>query len=254
VKIKDTDITDAFCDGDVWAYRIGYSSQHEPPETPAPWFTIKWAIHETIDKVKRKYPNANIWICLTDEKENYRKAVAVTAQYKGGRISTKPYFWRKIRDTFYKDARCIASVGEEADDVMSKKLMESPYHACVTVDKDLKNTPGTHWNDHTGVGAHVTPAMAYHNFYTQLLTGDQVDNIKGCPRIGKVKAMEILTGCRTPEEYECRVGLAYATAKGVTDPESRMIEMGQLLWMRRVDGEMWNLRANGFTTREVVGG
>ena len=49
------DIEQAYCDGDIWAYRIGYSTQHEPGTTPAPWFTVKWAIHETIDKVKRKF-------------------------------------------------------------------------------------------------------------------------------------------------------------------------------------------------------
>lgn len=243
-----------FCDGDVWSYRIGYSSQHTPPETPAPWFTIKWAIHETIDKVQRKFPNAKVWITMTDEKENYRKAVAVTATYKGGRISTKPFFWRKIRNWIYEQDECILSVNEEADDIMSKRLMESRYHACVSVDKDLKNTPGVHWNDHTGIHIEVTPAMAYRNFYTQLLTGDQVDNIKGCPRIGKVKATTLLAGCRTPDEYERVIGLTYAVAKEVDDPEARMIEMGQLLWMRRLDNEMWDLRANGFTTREIVGG
>jgi len=252
--IKDRDITDAYCDGDVWAYRIGYSSQHTPPETPAPWFTIQWAIDETIDKVQRKFPNAKVHICMTDEKENYRKEVAVTAKYKGGRISTKPYWWRKIRDYFYSHPSVVVSVGEEADDVMSKKLMKSPYHACVSVDKDLKNTPGVHWNDHTGHSEYVTPAGAYRRFYMQLLTGDQVDNIKGCPRIGKVTAQHLLMECRTPEDYERVIGLTYACAKGVDDPEAMMIEMGTLLWMRRLPDEMWGLRANGFTTKEHVGG
>lgn len=253
MKVKQEEVTDVFCDGDVWCYRLAFSSQHEPPETPAPWFTIKWAIHETLDKVSRRYPNAKIHICLTDEHKNYRKAIAVTALYKGGRISTKPYWWRKVRDWFMADPRVNISVNEEADDVMSKKLMESPYHVCCTVDKDLKNTPGSHWNDRTGAHIVVTPAMAYRNFYMQLLTGDQVDNIKGCPRIGKAKAETIVRGCKTPEEYECAVGLAYACSKPVDDPEGRMVEMGRLLWMRRLDDEMWDLRANGFTTKEHVG-
>lgn len=253
-----------FCDGDVWCYRLAFSSQHEPPDPPAPWFTIKWAIHETLDKVKRRFPNAAIHICMTDEHRNFRKEIAVTSKYKGGRVSVKPYWWRKVRDFFLNDTRCILSVNEEADDVMSKKLMESPYHACVSIDKDLKNTPGTHWNDHTGKGMHVTTHIAYRLFYTQLLTGDQVDNIKGCHRIGKAKAATMLEGCKTPEEYECVVGLAYSTVKGWkgedgewvenNDPEALVIEMGRLLWMRRVDDEMWNLRANGFTTKEHVGG
>jgi hypothetical protein len=245
------EITEVYCDGDVWTYRIGFSSQHEPPDPPAPWFTIKWAIHETIDKVKRKYPNAKIYIALTDEKHNYREAIAVTTKYKGGRNAPKPYYWRKIRDYFYTHDDVIVSVNEEADDVMSKALMKGHHVACCTVDKDLKNTPGTHFNDKTGVEVKVLPLQAYRNFYIQMLTGDQIDNIKGCPGIGKTTAPRILKDCKSPEEFERVVGLCYASAKGVDDPEARMIEMGRLLWMRRVDDEMWDLRANGFTTKEV---
>lgn len=251
--IPAEEVTEAWCDGDVWCYRIAHSSQHEPPQPPAPWFTIKWAIHETLDKVRRKYPNAEIYITMTDEHNNYRKDIAKTATYKGGRISVKPYWWRRLRDHFYNDPRCLLSVNEEADDLMSMALMNNPKAVCITVDKDLKNTPGRHWNDHTGLEVQMTPAASYRSFYTQLLTGDQVDNIKGCPRIGKTKAPEILQGCKTPEDFECAVGLAYACAKGVDDPEARMIEMGQLLWMRRIEGEMWNLRSNGFTTKETPG-
>lgn len=251
--VKPEEITEVYCDGDVWCYRIGFSTQHQPHETPQPWFTIKWAIHETLERVRRKFPNATLYVCMTDERHNFRESIAVTTEYKGGRVTSKPYYWRKIRDWFYKQDNVIVSVNEEADDLMSKALMRSRYHACVSVDKDLKNTPGFHFDDFTGVEIIVTPTQAYRRFYTQLLTGDQVDNIKGCPRIGKVKAAAILQGCRTPEEFERAVGLAYACAAGVDDPEARMIEMGRLLWMRRVDGEIWNLRANGFTTKEVVG-
>ena len=250
-----------YCDGDVWSYRIGYSCQHEPPAPPPPWFTIKWAIDETIDKVQRTFPNANIIITMTDEVHNYRIGVSDLVKYKGGRISTKPYFWRKIRDYFYSLPNVVVSENEEADDLMSKALMKGSHVACVSVDKDLKNTPGVHFNDMSEQLIHVNPAQAYRNFYMQLLTGDQIDNIKGCPRIGKTKAAELLRDCRTPEEFECVIGLAYASAKGyklkdgtfvpMDDPEARMIEMGQLLWMRRVDDEMWNLRANGFTTKDT---
>ncbi len=244
----NVDVKEAYCDGDIWTYRIGFSVQHEPPHPPAPWFSVKWAIHETLDKVRRKYPNAKIYICLTDEKENYRIPIAVTRKYKGGRNAPKPYYWRKIRDYFEGLDECIMSVNEEADDVMSKALMSRPDVVCVSEDKDLKNTPGLHYNDKTGKELIINEAQAYRLFYTQLLTGDNVDNIPGCPRIGKTKAPLLLQGCQTPEEYERCVGLAYACAKGVDDPEAMMLEMGRLLWMRRVDDEMWNLRANGFTT------
>lgn len=252
-------IEEAYCDGDIWNYRIGFSVQHEPPQPPAPWFTVKWAIHETIDKIRRKYPNAEIFVCLTDTKNNYRLDLARTRKYKGGRNAPKPYYWRKIRAYFESLGNVIVSVNEEADDVMSKAIIRNPKAVCVSEDKDLKNTPGVHYNDKTGREVVINDPQAYRNFYTQLLTGDNVDNIPGCPGIGKGKAVQLLQSCRTPEEFEKAIGLAYACAKGWkdqitgewidnTDPEAFMIEQGRLLWMRRQDDEMWDLRANGFTT------
>lgn len=254
MKYVDLTVTDAYCDADVWAYRIGFSVQHTPPQPPQPWFTVEWAIFETIDKVQRAFPNAKIHLCMTDEVNNFRKEIAKTSVYKGGRSLPKPYYWRRIRDFMYDMPEVVVSENEEADDVMSKSLMNNRNGVVVSIDKDLKNTPGKHFNDSTGVFVKVTPAQAYRNFYTQLLTGDDIDNIKGCPNVGKVKAAAILKGCRTPEEFECAVGLAYACSKKVDDPEARMVEMGRLLWMRRKDGELWDLRANGFTTLEVQRG
>ena len=235
----------AYCDGDVWAYRLGFSCGDNP------WFTVLWAYEDTLDKVQKKYPDAKIVVCLTDEKENFRKGVAKTRPYKGGRVSSKPKWWRDLRNHMYEQDNVLLSVNEEADDVMSKALVEYGDKAvCVTIDKDLKNTYGLHYNDFTGVEVRVNQSQAYVNFYTQLLVGDTVDNIQGLKGWGVVKASKLLDGCMSPMEYERRIGLAYACSPYIDDPEARMIEMGQLLWMRRVDNEMWNLRVNGFKTEE----
>ena len=248
--LKSKDVEEAWCDGDIWNYRIGFSVQHKPPDPPAPWFTVKWAIDETIDKVRRKYPNAKIVITLTDEHHNYREGIAITKKYKGGRNNPKPYYWRQIRDYLEALPNTVVSVNEEADDLMSKALASGRKVVCVSEDKDLKNTSGLHYNDKSGVELWVTVPQANRNFYTQLLTGDTVDNIQGCPNVGKTKVGTLFEGISSIEDYECLVGYQYAVAKfkGVTihDPEARMIEMGRLLWMRRSDDEMWDLKANGF--------
>ena len=252
--LKSKDVLEAWCDGDIWNYRIGFSVQHKPPQPPAPWFTVKWAIDEAIDKVKRKYPNAKVIITLTDEHNNYRSGLSVTRKYKGGRVSVKPYYWRKIRDHLEAMDCTIVSQNEEADDLMSKALASGRKVVCVSEDKDLKNTSGLHFNDKTGRELWVTVPMARRNFYTQCLVGDTVDNIQGCPSVGKAKAVKLLEGVEAIEDYECIVGFQYAIAKlrGTTidDPEARLIEMARLLHMRTKDGEMWNLKANGGFTYE----
>jgi hypothetical protein len=252
-SLTNEDVEHAFCDGDVWAYRIGFAGQHTPPAQPFPWFTVVWGLDETIDKVKRKYPKAKIHICMTDEKNNYRESIAVTSKYKGGRLSSKPYWWRKLRDHIYTLDETIVSVNEEADDIMSKGLVKYGDKAvCVTVDKDLKNTFGRHFNDSTGVEVIISPERAYQNFYTQMVVGDRVDNIQGLKGHGVVSAWHLFEDCKTPEEYEEALLPVYDEVYG--NGEEVMIEMGRLLWMRRVDDELWDLRKNGFTTIEGADG
>jgi len=248
-KVNPLNIRRVFCDGDIWAYRVGFIAQHEPPESPTPWFMVQEQAQLCIDNVQQKFPKADIIVCLTDPNHNYREQIAVTRPYKGTRHAPKPYWWKDLRAWFGSLDNTVMSDNEEADDVMSKVLMVDPKHTAIcTEDKDLKNTPGIHFNDKTGVIENVTPAQAYRNFYTQLLTGDTVDNIPGCPGVGKAKAVSALVDCRSPEEFERVIGNLYANK--VEDPEAMMVEMGRLLWMRRQDDEMWDLRANGFTTKE----
>ena len=71
-------------------------------------------------------------------------------------------------------------------------------------------------------------------FYTQILTGDSADNIKGIRRVGPVKAGKILEGLTTEQElYE-------ACVKAYDGDTERVLENARLLWLRRYEGELWN--------------
>jgi 5'-3' exonuclease len=70
-------------------------------------------------------------------------------------------------------------------------------------------------------------------FYTQLLTGDKVDNIHGVHKVGPVKALKILEGATTEQEMWERCLEAY---EGDYD---RAVMNGRLLWLRRVEGQIW---------------
>ena len=58
----------------------------------------------------------------------------------------------------------------------------------VSLDKDLKQVPGLHYNFVKKEFDTVTPQQGLINFYTQFLVGDTSDNIRGCTGIGPVKA------------------------------------------------------------------
>jgi len=129
-----------------------------------------------------------------------------------------------------------------------------------TRDKDALTVPGWLYNPSTMLEPEwISIKTARHYFWTMALTGDVVDAIQGCPRIGKKKAVHILEGCKTDEDYWKAVirqyNLSYEKkldADGYfhyehcytgeiikKTPEEIAIEMCTLLHMLRYEGEIW---------------
>lgn len=97
----------------------------------------------------------------------------------------------------------LAVRGLEADDVVaisSGALQESSRvrePVVISPDKDLLSVPGLVYsplNASAGI-VEVTPEEADTAHLYQTLVGDAVDNYKGCPGIGKVKARKVLERC-----------------------------------------------------------
>src|SRR5690606_16202563 len=65
---------------------------------------------------------------------------------------------------------------------------------------------------------------------SQLLTGDQVDNIKGCPRVGPVEAYKVLGALTTEDEMRDAVANLYFLKCGDKWREA-MTENARLLWL-----------------------
>ena len=170
-------------------------------------------------------------------KENFRERIATIKPYKENRSGQdKPYHFDLIRDWLLDKPYTIVSVDEEADDVISKAMIAG--HVGASPDKDLNNTPGSHYNFRTGQLYEVSEAEARHNFYTQMLVGDTADNIPGIKGIGPKTAAKLLLHCESNEEYEEVIYRQYT--KHYHQPIDSMREVGQLLWMRRQDGELYN--------------
>jgi len=162
-------------------------------------------------------------------------------QYKGHRDpNDKPKQEKELREYLirYWDAEVVD--GEEADDRVSYMQCMAQEPTCiVTIDKDLLNTPGWHYNYDKKTLFEITTEEADYNFALQLLTGDATDNIPGIKGVGAKTARKILPEERRNEWKDIVVG-AYKDAYP-EDWEETLIRNGRLLWMRREPEQMWDL-------------
>lgn len=178
-------------------------------------------------------------------------------EYKANRLdTTKPRHLKAMQEYLVDRYRAITSEGCEADDLMGIEqcLSEEGTTTIVSLDKDMLMIPGNHYSWHIEGGTQekrwvkearrqlVEPLEGLRWFYTQLLTGDPSDNIKGCPGVGKVGAMKMLGPLETEQEMFNRVRDAYGC-------DEAMLMNGRVLWIQRRPNQLWEFP---FETEENV--
>ena len=169
--------------------------------------------------------------------------------YKGHRSNEKPPLFERLFSYLVREYNALESVDQEADDAIGieafrRMSMESKYIICTT-DKDMKQIPGPHYNYHakSRVGFNTTTDEADHFLYSQIISGDPTDNIKGLFRVGEKTAMKWLSSCTNNiESYEI-VAQAWQNAHP-EDWEQRMTECAQLVYIRRKPREMWQIESH----------
>ena len=221
----------AIVDADLLIYRIGHASNGVGGK-----FAIRM-MADFVEDMCYNFVKADYVEGYLTGSDNYRHAIAKTAPYKGNRKGDKPVHYDLLRE-YLRDAWNFPIVeGQEADDAVGIKAYElreegEDYMIC-SLDKDLDMIEGWHYNFVKDLRYEIDDAQARHNFYKQILTGDRIDNIIGLKGIGPVKAEKLLDGCKTEEEYYKAVLDAY------DGDAERVLENGQLLWIRRKENQMW---------------
>jgi len=171
-------------------------------------------------------------------KTNYRHDIATTKPYKGNRDpKNRPTHEHAIRDYIISSYEHKITEGEEADDALGILQCSTEGSCIVSIDKDLLQIPGLHYNFVTKEYSNISEDEGMAKFYSQLLTGDTVDNIPGLHRVGIGKANKLLEGLSVAEMWDVVV-TEYA-ARGPEDWQKYLKEQGQLLWIRREEGQMW---------------
>lgn len=168
---------------------------------PAPIGHAISNVKNVIDKIAGDLGSDNFVVHLSSTEQVYRYQLATMKEYKGNRDARKPHHYATIRSYIYDRLPCVYAEGVEADDTM---LMEANEHdgdaVVVSIDKDLQQNPGLFYDFVAEQLGYIDEESALRNLYQQILSGDSVDNIPGCPGIGDVKAARILAECRTELE------------------------------------------------------
>jgi L-rhamnose isomerase len=168
-------------------------------------------------------------------KGNFRNDIAVTAPYKGQRVADKPVHYKALREHLVNSWGFTVTEGIEADDAVgiAAYALEEDESIMVHIDKDLNQFRGHHYNYRKKEKYYVSEFAGLVSFYTQILTGDRIDNIVGLKGIGPAKAAKILKDCTNEQE------LIEAVLKAYDGDKDRVLENGKLLWLQRYEGDVW---------------
>lgn len=198
------------------------------------------------------------------EGSNYRDTVATLKPYKGNRDKLhKPVHYKTVEAELRERYKVIDAVGYEADDAVSiaahRMRKDGQRFVVATIDKDLDQIPGTHYDYMKKVFYEVKDEDGARWFWQQVLSGDGTDNIGGCCKIGPKRA-ETLIGAweddllahgaddvewdlalwrhvvSVYEKQRSAEGCYYA---GKSDMEAVALENARLVYLQREPGELW---------------
>lgn len=227
----------ALIDADLVLYRTGFAS-NDVPENIA-----KARLSETMGMILDTLGTTKYRAFLSDSANNFR--LKLFPQYKANRPSEKPVHHEALRDYLYSKWKAELAEGEEADDALG--IAQELKHTCIcSIDKDLMQVPGQHFNWVTGVQKYVTDDEARYRFWYQVLVGDSTDNITpkqglSCPGIGPEKAYAALEGETHWFGYFQAVQALYRkhVEGGSEEADRRLLLTGQLVKIRQQEGELW---------------
>lgn len=177
----------------------------------------------------------NCYLTSTDH-SNYR--YGIYPEYKSNRSSTKPTHYHLLRDYLVNCHGAEVIYGQEADDALAQAQESITPTIIVSIDKDLDQIPGLHFNFVKGLLYEVSEVEALRSFYRSLLTGDRTDDIPGIPGIGPVRAGRIIDPLLTEKEMYGRILEEYQ--KAFKESASDLLTRNAaLLYIRKKEGQGW---------------
>ena len=176
---------------------------------------------------------------------NFRKEIY--SEYKANRTKPPPTYLQDCREILVTQYGATVVNGVETDDALG--IAQTKYDGnsrIVSLDKDLLQCPGWHFNWVTGVHKLVSPLDGLRTFYKQLILGDKTDNIPGfdgklrseCPKF-IAKLQEPIDEMTEEIDMYNHVFSVYFDWQGNDDIETIMHRNAQLLYILKEDDKYW---------------
>jgi hypothetical protein len=221
----------ALIDADIVVYRVAFAAQEENEKV------VLSRTAEFMEDLVMK-PWVTDYKGFLTGSNNYRKEIAVTAPYKGNRVQERPVHYQLVRDYLVSAWGCEVIDGQEADDAIGIAAYsyndDDEAYIIMSIDKDLDMIRGWHYNFTKDLKYFVQEDETLRTFYTQVLTGDRVDNIPGLKGVGPKKAEKILKDCVSEQD------MYQAVLKAYDNNEEYLCEQAKLLWIRRQPNQIWS--------------
>ena len=217
-------------DGDLIQYQAAYSKDA----------TTVTGVIEKVDSILNdilyncsQYNRQNEYTIYLTGSGNFRHQIA--GDYKANRPKEKPQTLALARQWLIDQWGAVVVDGQEADDAIAQEATRVGYGdvIIVSIDKDFKQLPCLIYNFRKNTWLKIDELGAKYNFWTQVLTGDNVDNIKGLVGIGPVKAKKILQDCTTEDD------MYRETLKAYDNDKEALTKTAQLVYLRKKEGEEW---------------
>jgi DNA polymerase-1 len=198
-------------DGDVLVYRFANAEQvvvrweRDLYTMHAELGPAKAHVDSFIQRLLRLTECDEVMVVLSDAEDNFRKHFQ-RVEYKATRAGiVRPILWKPLRQWLLSEWDAKWEPRLEGDDMLSLTADEDCVIA--TIDKDLRQVPGRHYNwDKPDDGVvSVTAEEGERFFHEQILCGDRVDGYFGCPGMGPVTAGKLLDATDPADWWEAIV-------------------------------------------------
>lgn len=164
--------------------------------------------------------------------ENFR--YGIYPEYKANRRGKSDPTYRQDANAYLVERfGATVTIGCEADDALgiAGSVPDLETTIC-SIDKDLKQIPGRHYNWRRDEFDIVSPVDGLRSFYRGLLIGDTADNIRGVDGIGKVKAGRIIDDLENEADM-------FRAVQALYNDDARLLMNGQCMWLWRYENNIW---------------